>query len=812
MHWSFSPLHKQFWRYCHFFRRYVYRKERAKQRNRGLSYLLILFLGIVISVYGVLPPNLLALTPDPLQQAQILSRQGQQAFLDGQPQMALDYWEDAETYYQQAQDDEGIWGSQLNQSKALQTLGFYRRADEMLSHLRETMTAQPPSLLKVSIWLIYGHGLRLLGHLQSSQNYLEQGLKMAEILEVNSLQQSAHLYLGNTLTAQQSWSAAADHYRQASGTATPNDGVLDHDTPDEYHLVSPLQFIAQLHYLQTLGPLNREAEILPQSQAFIEQLSQELPIQAQIYLALDFARWLLQSDPVTFAKLTPNPDTLLHTAIQQAEALGDRRAESYGWGYLGQWHEYQQRWSRAEQDTQKALTLSQSLNANELSYQWEWQQGRIYRSQGDWEEAIAHYTTAVDLLQTLRQEIIAITRDIQFSFRDQIEPIYRDLVQLLLSPQSIEQRPQTSLEQARQVLEKLQVSELNNFFREPCLEAIPQALDTIDPSTAIFYPIILPDRLAIILSIPNQKLFYYSINQPQADIERGVQDMFDSMRLTSGARERLTTARQIYDWLIQPTEPILETNDIHTLAFVLDGTLRNLPIAAIHNGTHYLVEDYQLALSPGLQLLQVNEAQIDLTNSTALVGGLSVGNGDRPPLLGVQEEIEYIDQLITSQVLLDKRFTNAALTTESQRRSFDVVHLATHAQFGETDADTFIETWNGTLKINQLRQLLRQQDTRGLPPSLLVLSACDTAQGNNRAVLGMAGLAVRSSAQSTLATLWSVNDRATATFIKAFYDGLVTKGLPKAGAVQYAQQQLIQTSSFKHPYYWAPFVLVGDWI
>lgn len=807
MDWSFSLLYQQFRQYCHSLRQYMLRIGKLGQRNRWRSYLLILLFGIVIAIYGVVPSGLLALAPDPLQQAQILNRQGQQAFLEGQPQAALDYWEDAETYYQQAQDDEGIWGSQLNQSKALQTLGFYRRADEMLSHLRETVTAQPPSLLKVSIWLTYGHGLRLLGHLPSSQAYLEQGLQMAEVLEDNSLQQTAHLYLGNTMMAQQAWAAAADQYRQASGSATPNDGAFD-----DNHLASPLQFIAQLRSLQTLRPLNREAELLPQSQAFIARLSQGLPMQTQLYVALDFDRWLLQTDPATFTQLTPNPETLLHTAIHQAESLGDRRAQSYGWGYLGQWHEYQQRWSSAAQDTQQALTLSQSLNANELSYQWEWQQGRIYREKGEWEAAIAHYTAAVDLLQTLRQEIIAVTRDVQFSFRDQIEPIYRDLVELLLSSKALEKQPQKSLEQARQVLEKLQVSELNNFFREPCLEAIPQALDTIDPSTAILYPIILPDRLAVILSIPHQKLFYYSIDQPQEDIERGVQQMFDSMRSTSGSRERLTTAQQIYDWLIQPAETTLESNNIHTLAFVLDGALRNLPIAAIHNGTHYLVEDYQLALSPGLQLLQVNEAQLDLANSTALVGGLSVGNGDRPSLPGVQEEIEHIGQLIKSQVLLDQQFTNDALTNESQRRSFDILHLATHAQFGETDADTFIETWKGILKISQLRQLLRQQDIRGFPPDLLVLSACDTAQGNNRAVLGMAGLAVRANAQSTLATLWSVNDKATAAFIKAFYDGLATKELTKAGAVQYAQQQLIQSSSFKHPYYWAPFVLVGDWI
>lgn len=786
MHWLFSCLYQPLQHYWH--------RLRRSRFNRWLSSLFVLVLSFVIVIYGTGTPHLFAATPDLLQQAQLLNRQGQQALTAGQPQTALDYWQEAEIFYQQAQDDMGVWGSQLNQAKALQTLGFYRRADTILSQLSETVASQPPSLLAINVCLTYGHGLRLLGYLESSQTSLEQGLAMATTLHDSSHQQAAHLYLGNTFFAQQQWLTATEHYHQA------------------LTLPGPLQLTARLRDLQVLPHINPEADVRAQSQAFVNRLSHRPLEQTQIYLALDFAHWLLQTAPETFAQLTPNPDDLIHMAIQQADDLGDRRAQSYGWGYLGQWYEYQQQWSNAEHDTQQALQLAQGLNANELLYQWEWQQGRIARAQGAVDEAIVHYTATVDILQLLRQEIVAITRDVQFSFRDQIEPIYRDLVQLLLSPAILELQPQTYLEQARQVIEKLQVSELNNFFREPCIEAIPGNLDTVDPTAAVLYPIILPDRLVVILSIPNQELFYYSLDRPQTVIEEGVQNMLNSMRLTAFPKERLTAAQQLYEWLIQPAESILETNNIQTLTFVLDGALRNLPVAALYNGTHYLVEDYQLAISPGLQLLQVNDDQVNFSKPRALVGGLISAGGDRHPLVGVRQEIEHIKQLMNSQVLLDEQFTNRSLFDQSERRTFDIVHLATHAQFGETDADTFIETWNGTLQINQLRQLLRQQDIRGLPPALLVLSACDTAQGNNRAVLGMAGLAVRSGAQSTLATLWSVNDQATAMFIRLFYDGLITEGLTKAGAIRYAQKTLIETKSFQHPYYWAPFVLVGNWL
>lgn len=737
-----------------------------------------------------------AIASDPFQQAQQLNTQGQQALTAGQPEAALDYWQQAEDQYQNANDQLGIWGSQLNQAKALQTLGFYRRAQAQLSQLTTALTDEAASLLKVNVWLTHGQGLRLLGELPDSQIYLEQALTMAQQLGDSTHQQTAHLYLGNTLAAQQQWSEARTQYDQAA--------TID----------GPIQLTAQLRQLQTLPHLNRAAEIRPQAQTFVQQVFQETSGTTRMQLTLDLTQWLLQYSPETLSDLSP--ETLLPTAIQQAQLLTDRRLESYGWGYLGHWHEQQQQWSTAAQETQTALILAQTLNADELLYQWQWQQGRIAKAQGKTQRAIDHYSAAVESLQNLRQEIVAITRDIQFSFRSQVEPVYRDLVDLLLSPATLEGKShedtQAALEQARQVLENLQLAELNNFFSEPCIESIPQSLDTLDPKAAILYPIILPDRLAVILSIPGQPLHYASTNLPQVTIEAGIQQMLDSMRITSFRQERLTAAAQLYQWLVEPVETVLKTSNVQTLTFVMDDALRSLPIAALYDNSHYLIENYRLAISPGLQLLQINDTQIEYAKLTALVGGLSTSKDNRPPLVGVKQEVNHIEQLLDAQVLLDNTFTTAALIEQSQQKSFDIVHLATHAQFGATNAETFIETWDGTLQINQLRQLLRQQEIQGIPPTLLVLSACDTAQGSTQAVLGMAGLAVRSGAQTTLATLWSVNDQATATFIQQFYDGLVNQGLTKARAIQYAQQQLIQTPAFQHPFYWAPFVLVGNWL
>ncbi|MGL5078726.1 MAG: CHAT domain-containing protein, partial [Waterburya sp.] len=129
--------------------------------------------------------------------------------------------------------------------------------------------------------------------------------------------------------------------------------------------------------------------------------------------------------------------------------------------------------------------------------------------------------------------------------------------------------------------------------------------------------------------------------------------------------------------------------------------------------------------------------------------------------------------------------------------------------------ETFIVTWNNRIKVNQLQSLLRtHQTTQANPIELMVLSACQTATGDDRAGLGMAGIAVRSGARSTLATLWSVKDESTTKLINKFYQQLLhsRSGVNKAQALREAQLTLINSSDFNHPFYWSAFVLVGNWL
>ena len=178
----------------------------------------------------------------------------------------------------------------------------------------------------------------------------------------------------------------------------------------------------------------------------------------------------------------------------------------------------------------------------------------------------------------------------------------------------------------------------------------------------------------------------------------------------------------------------------------------------------------------------------------------------------VAVEIDQIKSEIPAQVLLDQSFTNGSFEKTIDSKLSPIVHLATHGEFSSNADKTFILTWDGRINVRQLDRLLRSREGKLNPIELLVLSACQTATGDRRAALGMAGVAVRSGARSTIASLWSVSDRSTASLMIEFYHELGKPEVTKAEALRRAQITLLHQDDYTSPYYWAPFVLLGNWL
>ncbi|MEL6815167.1 MAG: CHAT domain-containing protein, partial [Cyanobacteria bacterium J06598_3] len=259
-----------------------------------------------------------------------------------------------------------------------------------------------------------------------------------------------------------------------------------------------------------------------------------------------------------------------------------------------------------------------------------------------------------------------------------------------------------------------------------------------------------------------------------------------------------------------------QDSQIDTLVFVLDGFLRSIPMAALYDGQHYLIENYSIALAPGLQLVDPKPLKRQQLNT--LIAGLSESRHGFSALPAVKTEVDQVQQTTNSQVLFNETFTETNLADAINNTPYPLVHLATHGQFNADPTDTFLLAWDKPIPVNALNRLLRQgEQTRQGAIELLILSACETAAGDKRAALGLAGVAVQAGARSTLASLWSLDDETGALFSNYFYQALQNPELSKAQAVRDAQLQLLNNpqapnNTHQHPRYWAPYILLGNWL
>lgn len=760
------------------------------------------------------PPEAIAAPDHPITsaipRAQTLNDEGIRQLEAGQAEAALETWKQAEAAYTKAGDELGKLGSQLNQVQALQTLGQYRRARHLLEQINTRLQTLPDSPLKANSLRSLGIVLLRTGDLSASQQVLQSSLEISQRLDTDT--SSTLLALGNVAREKQddaktNSSANAEaiaFYQQAASV-----------TPDK---LTRLQ--ARLNLFSLLIESNQHPQafsLLPEIRTLLAALpSSRATVYAQVNLAESLIKAILTTPHESLSPSTAIAQ-LLANAVRQARDLQDLRAEAYALGQLGHLYETSKQWSEAEQLTRQALQIAQSIQADDIAVSWHWQLGRILKQRGQISEAIAAYNQAVETLSVLRSDLVAINPEAQFSFREQVEPIYRELVQLLLD----DNPTQTNLERARSVIEALQLAELNNFFREACLDAQPQQIDQVDPNAAVVYSIILRDRLAIILSLPNQPLQYRftpltlssdrtSEKNQEGEVDHAYEDLFATLSPFITSEEPLRPHQQLYDWLIRPIEADLAKSQVKTIVFVLDGVLRGVPLAALHDGQQYLIEKYSLALTPGLQLLPPQPLAPEQLGT--LAGGLSQARQGFSALPGVAEEIQQISTLVPTSILLDQSFTRPQLANKLASVTFPIVHLATHGQFSSQSENTFLLTWEGRIKVKDLDQLLEVRDRQNRRPiELLILSACQTAAGDKQAALGLAGIAVRSGARSTVATLWSVQDNSTAELITHFYTALKQPGISRAEALRQAQLSLLRSPNYQHPYYWAPFVLVGNW-
>jgi CHAT domain-containing protein len=750
------------------------------------------------------------------QSARSLNQRGIKLLTAGQPDQALANWQQAHQIYTQIQDRQGIIGTQINQAQALQSLGFYRQSLLTLQAVNKDLQQQPNSRLKVQGLLGLGNALRALRSLEQrqtasqeialgSKEILLQALQIATTMQDRSAIDRSNLSLANTLTAiggAESEQAAIDTYQKIASDAAP---------------------LVRVQAQINLYRLESARKTAPNTLTFLTETRQVLdkiaPSRSTAHAYINLAETIKkdrEESGIDRELLLPVAK-LLTTAIAQARTLKDPRSEAQAIGTLGSLYAATGQIQEAKQLTKQALVIAESLPAPDLAYRLDWQLGKIIVASNpndrELEIATSAYRQAIAHLKTLRNDLNAIDADLQFSFRDSVEPIYREYVNLLLRDGKTISPANLAI--ARDTIESLQVAELENFLRQGCLDTYTVSLDKIDRSAVVIYPIILPDRVATIVSIPGQQLRYHSQKIPAATVEntiaklqRKLQDPSFTERQERAFKQQ---SQQIYDLLLAPISKDLATAKTKTLVFILDGALRNIPMSALYDGNKYLVENYNIALTPGLQLVPPQNI-IDRPQYQVLLGGISESSLGFSALPNAKAEIEAIGRLLPHQTLLNSQFNNQIVATNLVTGNAPIVHFATHGQFSSRAEDTYILTWNDKLNLDRFSNLLKDRSTRsGNAIDLLVLSACQTATGDDRATLGLAGVAIRARAKSTIASLWSVSDEATQDLMVDLYQNLVNKNLSKGESLRQAQQALLHNSKYRAPYYWAPFVLIGNW-
>ncbi|MFW6189800.1 MAG: CHAT domain-containing protein [Planctomycetota bacterium] len=540
---------------------------------------------------------------------------------------------------------------------------------------------------------------------------------------------------------------------------------------------------------------------------------------AKVYLRLTIGHTdanLLRRGAGPAEKLLGRAFESYRAALDLARRSGNRRAECFALGYLGSLYEARARHEEGLRLSRRAAFLAQRLQAPELLYRWQWQTGRLLRSLGQVEAALGALQQAVSAFESVRQEVVgAGNRSLLLDFREEVGAMYYDLADahLRLAESAGEpERARRHMLKARDAVESFKTAEMVDYFQDRCIAEVREEardIERLDPSTAVVYVVPLRDRTEVILSRgPDVRRFGIPVGSDELTAE--VREFRRRLEDRSSHRYKLN-AKQLYDWLVRPCEAELRRGQVSTLLFVPDGALRTIPMSALYDGERFLVERYGVAVAPGLAL--VAPRPFAARKAGVLACGISEKVEGFSRLQYVHSELRRIAELSGGTLLMNEQFRLSRLEREFAAGTPAAVHIASHGQFSSDPAHTFLLTHERRLTLDELEMLIRPSQFRGNPVELLTLSACQTAAGDDRAALGMAGVALKAGARSALATLWFVNDEASARLVAGFYENMYDHpGWSKARALRAAQTDIMRDRRYRHPCYWAPYLLIGNWL
>jgi CHAT domain-containing protein len=735
--------------------------------------------------------------------AEDLMRAGLRDYERGAFEQAASGWLAATRMYEEAQASAQQADALLRLAQAYTAMGHVARALSELERALVLVRASEDPVRIASVLAASGDTYLALGDTDRARERLGEAHALAAKTNAPGLQAMILNSQGNLSAAGGQHGEAAERYRQSAELAkAAGDPVLA-------ARAAANEVRSSIQAGRYDGLAEKLAATLEQSLVLADSSQKARTL---IHLGRSYQRYAERADELT-GKTVLASARAFDAAAKVAGGVGDPRTASFALGYLGQLYERQGRRSEALELTRRALFAAQDANAPEVLYRWQWQLARLQAANLEIDPAIASYRATVRTLNRIRAETAIAEGESGGTFESSVAPIFFELVDLLLqraaSTEDSEARKGLLIE-ARNTVEDLKAAELRDYFQDECVDAQRKAAPDLIPETVVIYPIILRDRAELIVSLPEglERFVVPASSQELSEEVRGFRGYLEK-RTT---REYRPHAEKLYDWLIRPLEGALASNQVRTLVFVPGGVLRTIPMAALYDREtkQFLVEKYPLAITPGLTL--TDPRKIDRENVQLLTAGLTESVQGYPPLPHVASEVEAVQSVFGGKALMNAAFVVPAVEEGLSERQVGIVHIASHGEFRAESAESFLLTYDGRLAVDRLSELVGTTQFREQPLELLTLSACETAAGDERAALGLAGVAVQAGARSVLATLWSVSDPASAELITEFYRQLGESGVSRAEALQRAQLALIKSRRYRHPGYWSPFLLISNWL
>ena len=731
-------------------------------------------------------------------------KEGLRLLQQGDFAQATSSWREAARLYEAEQKFSQQSSALIHLAQAYQALGQYRDAVQNLeSALALAEKSNDRAQVAIALGTL-GNVYLATGPAETARKYLDEGLRLARELKNQDISAIILNNLGNLLTRQKKYTEALAAYKDSLSLASAR---------NNHALVTT----ALINAATASTNINQHKEAKALLDKALDQMRALEPShdKAAGLVNIGLAYFDLRSN------LPDVKDSLLLLAHQTlgeagttAESIGDRRTASYAWGHLGRLYEEEHRYQEALQLTRRGTFAAQHVNAPESLYRWEWQTGRLLRKIGNIDDAIGAYRRAVRTLQSIRSELSVSYGAPQTSFRETMGPVYFELVDLLLQRgASLPDRDQVGpyLIEARETIELFKAAELRDYFRDDCVDTALSKITTLDvvaQSAVVIYPILLADRTELLLSLPSG-LKRVLVPVGAAALTEEVRQLRRNLEKRT-TREYLPHAQKLYNWLIRPLEADLASSAIDTLVFVPDGALRTIPMAALHDGEQFLIAKYAIGITPSLSL--TDPRPIKREGMRVLAVGVTEAVQGFPALPNVAAELQELQTLLGSENLVNREFLAANFETKLKEQQFSIVHVASHGEFGNDVENTFLLTFDDKLSLDRVNQMIGVFRFRDDPLELLTLSACDTAAGDDRAALGLAGIAIKAGARSALATLWNINDQATVGLVLDFYRELKNPPISRAVALQRAQLKLIDNPRYEHPGYWSAFLMINNWL